>query len=161
MFSAVLLAALVLGQGENAEKKAPSEKDAAAAQQALADKVKKLVVQLDDDDQARRDAAEKTLIEMGPDLLDLLPPPGPKASIELKGRLARVRTAIEKAYIESFTKPSVITLQGKMKLSEAIATIEKQSGNTLIDARGDFNQEADNPEIEAERGAGLVLAGPR
>lgn len=140
---------LVLAQAapKDKEKETPAAKVAAEVEQALVDRVKKLVVQLDDDSQARRDAAEKALIEIGPDLLDILPPPGAKASIELKARLARVRTAIEKAHIESFTKPSVVTLQGEFKLAEAIAALSKQSGNTIIDARERFNQEPDNRDV--------------
>lgn len=136
---------LVLAQAAPTEK--GSAKVTAAVEQALIDRVKKLVVQLDDDSQPRRDAAEKALVEIGPDLLDILPPPGAKASIELKARLARVRTAVEKAYIESFTKPSVVTMQGKFKLAEAIETLAKQSGNTIVDARERFNQQPDNRDV--------------
>jgi hypothetical protein len=127
--------------------KAPAPKEREQARQALVDRVKKLVVQLDDDDQSRRDAAEKSLVEIGPDLLDVLPPPPAKASIELRARLGRVRAAVEKTHIEAFTRPSQITLHGKMKLSEAIASIERQSGNTLIDARERFGQEPINLEF--------------
>ena len=153
--SLLLVAGIALGQAAAPAAKADppptsSTKAAALAQQALVDKVKKLVAQLDDDSQARREAAEKSLVELGPDLLDLLPPPAPKASIEMKARLARVRTAVEKAHIESFTKPAIVSLQGKMKLSEAIAALEKQSGNTLIDARERFNQEPDNRDVELD-----------
>jgi hypothetical protein len=144
----ILTTALVLAQAAPKEK--PAAQVAAQVEQALVDKVKKLVVQLDDDSQARRDAAEKALVEIGPDLLDILPPPGSKASIELKARLARVRTAVEKAYIESFTKPSVVTLQGEMKLAEAIASLAKQSGNTIIDGRERFGQEADLRDVKLD-----------
>jgi hypothetical protein len=146
----IVTSALVLAQAapkEETPKEKPAAQVAAQVEQALVDKVKKLVVQLDDDSQARRDAAEKALIEIGPDLLDILPPPGSKASIELKARLARVRTAVEKTYIESFTKPSVVTMKGTLKLAEAIASLAKQSGNTIIDARERFNQAPDNRDV--------------
>lgn len=143
----VLLISSLLVLAQAAPPQKASAKVAAEVEQALVDKVKKLVVQLDDDSQARRDAAEKALIEIGPDLLDILPPPGSKASIELKARLARVRTAVEKAYIESFTKPSVVTLQGKFKLAEAIEALAKQSGNTIVDGRERFNQQPDNRDV--------------
>jgi len=147
----IVVAGLALAQADApSAKDTTSPKDAAAAKAALADKVKKLIVQLDDDSQARRDAAEKALIELGTDVLDVLPPAGPKASIELRARLARVRSTVEKAYVEAFTKPAVVTLQGKMKLSAAIGDIEKQSGNTLIDAREQFNQQPDNIDVEID-----------
>lgn len=141
----IIVASLTLAQAAPQEGAAAEVAD--QVQQALVEKVKKLIVQLDDDFQARRDAAEQALIEIGPDLLDLLPPPGTKASIELKARLGRVRTAVEKAHIESFTTPSVVTLQGKMKLADAIASLAKQSGNTIVDARERFNQEPDNRDV--------------
>jgi hypothetical protein len=140
----VLAALLSLGQAD--PKPSPS-KEEALAKQALVDKVNKLVKQLDDDSQERRDAAQKALIEIGPSLLDILPSPGAKDSTEKKARLAKVRIEVEKVHIESFTRPSLVTLQGKMKLSEAIASLEKQSGNTLIDARERLGQEVDNPTI--------------
>jgi hypothetical protein len=141
-YAFVLIALLTMAQADT--------KEAAAAKEALVAKVKKLVAQLDDDMQSRRDAAQKALIEIGPDLLDLLPAPGAKDSIEKKARLGVVRTAVEKAHIESFTKPAIVSLKGKMKLSEAIASLEKQSGNTIIDARERFNQEADNRDVKLE-----------
>jgi hypothetical protein len=133
----------MLGQAEPANAAEPGTGP-------LAEKVKKLVVQLDDDLQARRDAAEKALVELGPDLLDVLPPPGPKASLELKARLARVRSAVEKAHIEAFTRPSTVTLQGKMKLSEALKKIEEQTGNKVVDGRERFNQEPDDVTVELD-----------
>lgn len=145
-----ILAGIAWGQAEAPASKASAPTAEPQSKQALAERVKKLIVQLDDDSQARRDAAEKALIEIGPDLLELLPPAGPKSSIELRARLGRVRSTLEKAHIEAFTKPSTVSLQGKMKLSQAIASIEKQTGNTLIDARERFNQEVDNPDMHLE-----------
>jgi hypothetical protein len=70
----VLVAGLVLGQAEANEK--PAEKPAAAAKAAdaeLAKKVAALVKQLDSNQQAQREAAEKELVALGPDILTHLP----------------------------------------------------------------------------------------
>lgn len=141
MYASLIFVALTFGQAN-----APNP--AADAKNPLVEKVKNLVVQLDDDSQERRDAAEKALVALGPDLLDVLPPPGLKASLELKARLARVRSTVEKAHIEAFTRPSQVTLQGKMKLSEALKKIEQQTGNKVVDGRERFNQEPDDLTVE-------------
>ncbi len=108
---------------------------------ALAEQVAKLVVQLDDDELTARDAAEAQLIALGPKVIDLLPLPHDKMSLELKARLARARISLEKAEIDAFTQPTKLTLTGEMKLSEALAAIEKQTGNRLADYRERFGQE--------------------
>jgi hypothetical protein len=148
VLTSLLWIGLALGQVDAAAPAATSPAATSPEAAAKAERVRRLVVQLDDDSQARRDAAEKALTEMGPELLDLLPAPDAKASIELKARLARIRTAVEKAHIASFTRPASVTLQGKMKLSEALAKIKEQTGNEVVDARERFNQEPDDPTLE-------------
>jgi hypothetical protein len=143
VFASLLWMLSLLGQVAD-----PAQPDAAAVK--LAERVKKLVVQLDDDSQARRDAAEQALVAIGPDLLDVLPPPGEKASIELRARLARVRGAVENAHIEASARPSEVTLQGSMKLSEAVAKIAEQTGNKVVDGRERFNQESDDLTVELD-----------
>jgi hypothetical protein len=130
-YSLILTLTLLCGQSE----------PAAASPPPLSEKVQKLVAQLDDDDLKVRDSAEAALIALGPPVIDLLPVATEKMSLELKARLARARTALEKAEIETFTKPTQLTLQGEMKLSEAIKKIEETTGNALVDFRERFGQE--------------------
>jgi len=135
----VLLSGLAWGQ---IPEKAPAD-------EALVAKVKALVGKqgLGHDELARREAAEKELIAIGPDVLPLLPAVTSRTPAEDKIRLQRVRAALVKAEVESAMRPSVVTLTGEMPASEAIAKITQQTGNKLVDYRERFNQEGADPKI--------------
>ncbi|HMC11710.1 MAG TPA: hypothetical protein VKH44_10485, partial [Pirellulaceae bacterium] len=136
----VLLSGLALGQAA----------DKPASDEALAAKVKALVGKqgLGHDELAKREAAEKALVEIGPDVLALLPTVTPRTPAEDKIRLQRVRSALVNAAVAAATKPSMVTLNGEMPVSEAIAKISEQTGNKLVDYRERFNQEGANPKIK-------------
>jgi hypothetical protein len=123
---------------------------AAAAQppSELESQVQRLVRQLDDDELARREAAEKKLVELGPQALDLIPPDTPRTSAEAKERLARVRRQLENVLAQSIALPTRVTLTGEMPLSAALAAISKQTGNTIVDYRLEFNQQATDPQLQ-------------
>jgi hypothetical protein len=97
---------------------------------------------------AKREVAEKALIEIGPDVLPLLPAVTPRTPAEDKIRLQRVRSALVNAAIAAATKPSIVTLAGEMPFSEAIAKIAEQTGNKLVDYRERFNQGGADPKIK-------------
>ena len=149
----VLVSGLVLGQAETkpAEKSA-GDKPAAApvADAELAKKVAALVKQLDSNQQAQREAAEKELVALGPDVLPLLPALTPRTPAEVRNRLTRVRNALVKAEVEAATKPALVSLSGEMLFSEAAAAIGEQTGNKLVDYRERFNQEGSDPKIKVE-----------
>jgi len=122
----------------------------AISDEALAAKVKALVGKqgLGNDELAKREAAEKELIAIGPDVLPLLPTVTARTPAEDKIRLKRVRDALVKAEIEAATRPAMVTLSGEMPVSEAIAKIAEQTGNKLVDYRERFNQEGSDPKIK-------------
>ena len=136
----VLLTGLALGQ--TAEK--------AGGEASLAEKVRELVGRqgLGHAELAKREAAERQLVELGPDVLPLLPTVTPRTPAEDRIRLQRVRGALVNAAVASATKPSLVTLSGEMPVSEAIAKISEQTGNKLVDYRERFNQEGANPKIK-------------
>jgi hypothetical protein len=133
----LILSLALIGQAPVAES--PDE---------LSAQVQKLVRQLDDEELARREAAEEALVELGPQALDLLPENTPRTSAETKERLGRVRRQLEIALAESIALPTMVTLEGEMLLSEAIAAITKQTGNNIVDYRSEFNQQATDPKIK-------------
>ena len=112
--------------------------------------VAKLVKQLDDAQLPKREAAEKELLTLGPKVLELLPNITRQTPAEVKERLTRVRKQLETAAAESATKPTRVTLKGPLKLSEAIAAIEQQTGNKLIDYREQFNQQARDTNVQGD-----------
>lgn len=78
-----------------------------------------------------RDKAEKTLIAMGAAALPYLPEITPRTSGELKVRLQRVRQALQQAKIGNQFEASTVTLDGKMRLGDALEQISKQTGNPI------------------------------
>jgi hypothetical protein len=116
----------------------------------LTQQVKQLIRQLSAPELAKRDAAQQQLIELGPAVLDLLPEPTDRTSAEEKQRLAQVRNKLQRAQAESSVQATTVTLNGEMLLSEALAAIEKQTGNVMIDHREQFGQQAGDPRIKLE-----------
>ncbi len=116
--------------------------DAAAKQTSppvTSESVRKLLRELDSKTLKDRDAAEKSLIEMGPTCLGFLPEVDANTSGEMKVRLQRIRQQLQASNIEVFFEPSKVTLAGKMKLTEAIQEISKQTGNKiLLEGEGAF-----------------------
>jgi hypothetical protein len=129
-----VLAAAVIAVGLSfAAAMAANEEETATA---LATKVGGLVKQLDSPRLADRDAAEKALVALGPEALDVLPRGESKLSAEVKQRLTRVRRQLEVAFSKSAAKASLITLaDGEYRLSAVLAALTKQSGNPLVDGR--------------------------
>jgi hypothetical protein len=94
--------------------------------------VNPLIKQLDDAAQAKRDAAEKALIEIGPDVLPLLPTITPRTPAEVKERLGRIRSTLESVISDATSKPSTVTYAGEVLLPDAFKILEKQTGNRVV-----------------------------
>ena len=120
MGSLLVVTCLLVSQGE------------AAKTPELGSQVRKLVRQLDANDQADRDAAEKELAALGPKVLDYLPRITSRTPAEVKVRLGRVTRELEDALVKATTKPTKVTLKGKMTLQAALAALEEQSGNKVV-----------------------------
>ena len=120
---------------------------AADAGDELPLQVRRLVRQLDDAQRSTREAAERGLIELGPPALDLLPVPGRDTSAEVKVRLERVRKALEAGVAEAAAQPSRVTLHGELALSAALADLQQQTGNRIVDFRQRFGQQPGDPKL--------------
>ncbi|MFO0816536.1 MAG: hypothetical protein U1A77_01265 [Pirellulales bacterium] len=139
-----------------AKEKAPTQGDQKAAESKaktpaeLKATVARLVRQLDDNQLAKRETAEQELIGLGPSILEMLPNITRQTPAEVKERLTRVRRRLETALAESATRPARVTLKGPLSLAAALASLEKQTGNRLLDYRAEFNQEAREVEITGD-----------
>jgi hypothetical protein len=120
------------------------------AESALLDKVQRLVRQLDDDDLERRAEAERELTALGPAALKHLPSPRRRASPEVKSRLARVRNRLQRDAALASTRASKVTLQGEMAFSQAMAALQKQTGNQVVDYRDRFGQQQSDPRVHCD-----------
>lgn len=123
-----------------------------AASPELRSRVAELIKGLDSAKAAERQAAQAELIRLGPKVLPLLPPINAEGqSAEQKRRIQEVRTALGEGATKSDFSPSKITLNAKgVTLSDAVAAIQKQSGNQIVDLREEFGQEVTNPEFPAD-----------
>lgn len=90
-----------------------------------------LVRQLDDDQLDRRQQAEDTLLQMGPDILGQLPPRSARLSPEAEKRLARVRKQLQVKLASRATEASRVTLQETMTLGEALRVLQESTGNAI------------------------------
>jgi hypothetical protein len=107
----------------------------------MADEARRLVRSLNARDLAEREAAEHSLVELGPDVLPLLPAINDRTPAEVADRLRRVRQSLLIRQVEASARASVITLHAaKTPLAEVLADIGKQSGNSVVDRREDGEQ---------------------
>ena len=111
---------------------AQSSSQTDGAEPELTTQVGRLVRQLDGDSLENRQSAEKALIELGPDVLKLLPTITPRTPAEVKQRLARIRTALEKAAAQAVAQPTRVALEGEMSLASALEAIQQQTGNRVV-----------------------------
>ncbi|MBX3431827.1 MAG: hypothetical protein KF847_00615 [Pirellulales bacterium] len=108
-----------------------------------------LVARLNASDAAERDAAEQTVVAAGvaaadmPAFLARLPEPVDAMPAEVKLRLERIRTTIERSTAEAAVAASRLTLELRdAPLDETLAAIAKATGNQLVDYRNQFGQDS-------------------
>ncbi len=123
----------------------------AGDENALKVEVCALVRQLNSSKLAQRKAAEEDLIRKGPQVLALLPEPADDTPPEVKDRLNRIRQRLEQDAAESATRASLITLHSPaMPLSKALAALQEQSGNRIIDTRRRTGQTLPDPVLKVD-----------
>lgn len=143
--SLFLLAALLVVTGGALNQEVTGGADAETSDRQA--EVAQLVRQLDDSTLARRDAAEAKLLEMGSDILELLPAISDRLSAEQRQRLTRVREALERIASEEAVKASHVTLSEITTMSAVLRALENQTGNRVLDYRLRFGQEQHDPEV--------------
>jgi hypothetical protein len=123
-----------------------------AATGDLKSKVDTLVQELDAAKANVRQTAQEALIKLGPDALPHLPAAEAEGlSAEQKRRIGEIRAAFGNTTGKASLAGSKVTLSAKgITLSDAIAAIQRQSGNQIVDLREEFGQEVTNPEFPAE-----------
>jgi hypothetical protein len=140
MLSALLLVACCL----SADSTPPTNDD-------LKLDVQRLVRKLDADRLADREAAELSLLNKGPAILELLPQIEDETTPEVRVRLTRIRQKLQQAIAEAAVKPSFITLKDNtIPLSKAIAALAEQSGNKITDHREKFGQPVTDPLLKLD-----------
>ena len=105
----------------------------------LAGQVARLIRQLDDDRPAIRQAAEASLMQLGPDVLELLPATDAVTSAEVRERLTCIRGHLQHEQARRSVEASLVSLDGEMTVADALRAIQQQTGNTLLGYE-DFDQ---------------------
>jgi hypothetical protein len=118
----------------------------------LKSKVTELVQELDAAKATVRQAAQDKLIKLGAEVLPHLPATDAEGlSAEQKRRVGEIRAALGQLSGRASLGGSRVTLSAKgITLSDAMAAIQRQSGNQIVDLREEFGQEVTNPEFAAE-----------
>ena len=93
--------------------------------------VKALIHDLDAERRALRLKAERELLDLGPEILPLLPAPELLTSPAVKNAVARIRAALERRKALESVLPSRVTIQGERPLSKLLEDFSKQTGNGL------------------------------
>ena len=118
---------------------------------ALKDRVLQLVDRLDAPNKEAQDAAQASLIKLGPKILDLLPDAAAAKTPERKRRLEKVRATLKDMQPDLSTAATKITIKAKsIRLSEALQQLQKQSGNALTDMREQLGAEVTNPAVDLD-----------
>ncbi len=117
---------------------------------ALKDRVNHLFERLTTAKPEERTEAEKSLIELGPRALPLLPTAAPESADEdAQARLERVRNKLEEVQEKEALTASRVTIQGEaLRLTEVLRELQRQSGNRITDLREIYGAEATNPALD-------------
>ncbi|MDO4557721.1 MAG: hypothetical protein Q4C47_02015 [Planctomycetia bacterium] len=107
--------------------------DPGETERANAERVAELVTGLRAPVAAARDAAERKLIESGPEILVLLPDPTSIAHAGQRMRLERIRDTLESQRENRTGNSGTVTLAGSLPLSEALRQIREQSDSEILD----------------------------
>jgi hypothetical protein len=112
--------------------------------------VQSLILKLDDEHADVRTKAEAQLIELGPAILDLLPAPESQSSEAARQALRRIRKTLQDAEARAGVEGSTVTLRGRLKLSQALAEIQKQTGNNIAAPPQPAGVPAVDPEVRVD-----------
>lgn len=93
--------------------------------------VSRLIEELDTDTRAVRTRAERQLLELGPEVLPLLPPPERLPNVSVREAVHRVRLELEQRKARESVEPSRVTLRGERSLRDLLAAISRQTGNAI------------------------------
>ena len=141
LIAVILVAPLVVGQ---------TESDSATDAQDMPEIVRRLAQQLDANQLADRENAERELVKLGPRAIPHLPVVRRRMPAEMKIRLERIRARLEELEVLSSTQASKVTLKGTWPLSEVIEQLESQTGNRLVDYRNRFGESQSDSEISLD-----------
>jgi len=121
------------------------------SESALKDRVSQLLERLESPKVEARASAEKALIDLGARVVPLLPTAVDAKKADLAERVERVRTSLREKDEQTNLGASRVTIQGQgIRLTEAVKSLQKQSGNIIADLREANGEEATNPALDLD-----------
>jgi hypothetical protein len=96
------------------------------------EQVLQLIKLLDSNQLSQRQRAEKELLQLGPSILSFLPADSRLPSDEVRQRVSKIRTHLEKELARSASGATLVDLAGTMTVNEALLRLARQSGNPVI-----------------------------
>jgi hypothetical protein len=97
----------------------------------LEEQVRTLLGNLAGETRAEREEAEKRLVQLGPKVLPLLPPPELLPTPSVREAVRRIRFELERTAARESVLPSRVTLVGTESTEGALIEVTRQSGNLL------------------------------
>ena len=123
----------------------------AASDAALRDRVLQLVDRLDAPTKQAQDAAQASLIKLGPKILALLPDAADAKTPERKEPSREGSRGPQGHEPDITTAATKVTIKAKgIRLSEALQQLQKQSGNAITDMREQLGAEVTNPALDLD-----------
>lgn len=104
---------------------------AADAKPSVRNQVEELIRQLDADSLVERSRAERSLLDMGPEVLKYLPPPDLIENVPAREAVFRLRPLLERRAARESSAASRVTLAGEKGIGEIVEQIEAQTRNRL------------------------------
>ncbi len=89
------------------------------------------IADLNADTLSERAMAERALLQAGPELLPLLPPPELLPNVAVRQAVREIRLRLEEAKARDSVKTSVVTIKGKLPLKDIFKQITRQTGNPI------------------------------
>lgn len=95
-------------------------------------KVRILIRELDADKLSQREAAEKALIELGTEVIPLLPPLDARVSAEAAVRLQRIRKVLDEKSLQAKLEGKRFNLKGSSSVKQALSELGKDLGIAFV-----------------------------
>jgi len=117
---------------------------------AMKTEVAHLVRKLDADTAIERKQAKEDILKLGPAVLEFLPSPESESRDGVRDALRQITKTLQDAQAAHSVETSTVTLQGRMKVSKALAELQKQTGNTITDLPRPADASMPDPEISVQ-----------
>lgn len=105
--------------------------DAPAVKSQLQAQVRALLQELDADQRARRQKAERELLDLGPAILPVLPPPELLPSHAVRTSVTRIRLILERRQAQESVQPTRITTSSSLTFGDWLRQVEAQTSNHI------------------------------